>query len=118
MSAESFESLGGASVCSVRTCLPHRLKCGAANMRQSPTVSCEPFDVMARALRLSPCSCKSLVRGLGKPGETLCASMRQLLPKPLPKCLISLESGVSLGSANETIYLDLDRANLSNIWPI
>ena len=38
--------------------------------------------------------------GLGKLGETLCASMRLFLPKPFSKCLICLESGVSLGSAS------------------
>ena len=55
--------------------------------------------------------------GLGKPGETLCASMRPLLPKPLPKCLISLESRVPLGSAKEIRHFGLRSDHVSKIWP-
>jgi len=73
-------------------------------------VNLQPFrasHLLARARRLSPCSCKWLVRGLGKPGETLCASMSPFVPKPCAKCLMRLESGVPLGSASVSKNLAL-----------
>ena len=79
------------------------LPAAPSQVRRCRQVNLQPFrasHLLARALRLSPCSCKSLVRGLGKPGETLCASMSPFAPKPFTKCLMRLESSAPLGSAN------------------